>query len=239
MNTGCQGPFRFGTGGWCGCNCNCCPPECCSVVTVYFDCGAIRDEDNPEGCDPPMASWTGLKLPGPPQPMPEFSNEPVLSSDSRFIFGEGMGSCSAPCETIPVPIACGGGPTPCCCLEILPDNRIRVVGNGYIAVPDAIIAANSCGSYTPKINGQNSPLFVYDGQIVTVTLEPEIECCTCYEVDVRCGPPESTSFSFKPAKRQWKSRTLGKLRVNPETGKPYVALNKEEIMRRLRNRFKR
>lgn len=38
MATGCQGPFCHGTGGWCGCNCKCCPPPCCPVVSVRFQC---------------------------------------------------------------------------------------------------------------------------------------------------------------------------------------------------------
>lgn len=32
----CDPPFARGTGGWCGCNCKCCPPPSCSPITYEF-----------------------------------------------------------------------------------------------------------------------------------------------------------------------------------------------------------
>lgn len=33
----CFGPYRRGFGGWCGCNCGCCPPDNC-VLRYYVTC---------------------------------------------------------------------------------------------------------------------------------------------------------------------------------------------------------
>lgn len=231
MRTGCQGPFCHGTGGWCGCNCKCCPPPCCNVISVYFECGSTATETNPDGCET-VNLWDHLDLPGPPQDMPSFTNERIISKDGKFVFGATAGDCSVPCETVCVPVTVG--PTmPACCLELLA-GRIYSVGNGYVTAPATIDPNNGiypydCQLYNVKLNGQEPPIFVNDCEEIIVTLEPVSECCECTQVDIRCAPCSSVALFTK-------KMVDGNVKLNPKTGKPYVYLNKKELMRRLKLR---
>ncbi len=258
MKTGCQGPFCHGTGGWCGCDCNCCPPPCCPAISVYFDCGTPRSSTFPLGCGSSSgtsgtaqgfaALWPELQLPGPPQEMPEFGTNPVLSMTGQFAFGSTRGNCSVPCETLCVTVQ-PGGVTPICCIELLRDtngNKVMVaVGNGYVTGPTQIIdnrTGSNCSTIQVKINGAVAPVWVNDCDVIRVTLEPG-DCCTCTQLDMRCAPCPSTSgggsitgmgFGFGP--KLFVKRTdpvMGKTKVNPRTGKPVIVLNKKELIRRL------
>lgn len=247
MKTGCSPPYCHGTGGWCGCNCQCCPPPCCPVVAVYFDCGAPQSEQNPEGCvfSPPAfaASWNNIQVPL-PAPIPEFSKKPIISDDRKYIFGAGVSNCSVPCQTVCVELKCGGNDMPCCCIEIL-DGKILSVGNGYVTAP-ATVELPSCLNATVLINGLPPPVFVQDCQEIVVTLITENDCCSCEQIDVKCAPcAVNPSFASgfgarsKPLfKRKIDART-GKTKINPKSGLPIVGYDKNELIRRILERIKK
>lgn len=247
MATGCQGPYKRGSGGFCGCNCGCCPPPCCCNVAVYFDCGAPATDSFPAGCEfttpecVPTPLWANLDLPK-FESIPEFSKKPIMSDDKKFIFGQGAATCSVPCETVCVPIYCDNATGyPCCCIEI--DNGILYsVGNGYIGAPDTVLLPEGCDTSfaTVLINGSPAPVFVCDGEQINVTLQLDGEvCCCCEPVGVSCCPCPTVSMSMaKPRRALWRSKidSLGKLRVNPLTRKPFIQLNKTELLRRIKMR---
>jgi hypothetical protein len=241
MQTGCQGPFCHGTGGFCGCNCKCCPPPCCPVVAVYFDCGASQSSTNPGGCTftPKTEAWANLQLETPTLEVPMFSNKPILSKDSAFIYGASVTNCSVPCETICVQLSCGGNNMPCCCLEIC-DGKVLSVGNGYVTAPTTV-EIPGCLTGTVLLNGQPPPVFVCDCQEVCVSIVTENNCCMCQQVDVKCS---LCPTSLKPLLRHkpiWKrkidSRT-GKTKINSTTGLPMIVIDKKELSRRIATRIK-
>ncbi len=241
MKTGCQGPFCHGTGGWCGCNCKCCPPPCCPVIAVYFQCGAPYSPSNPAGCvfPTPMAPWAELDLPLPIPELPKFSHKPIISEDSKFMFGSGPIPCSVPCETICVELRCGGMGMPCCCLELL-NGRILSVGNGYVTAPSTVTIPGRCDIADVYINGLPPPVFVLDCEEIVVTVVPrDTTCCQCQQINVACAPCPITTFALKPLwKRKIDSRT-GKSKYDPRTGKPLLRINKNELMRRVLSRIKK
>lgn len=247
MQTGCQGPFVNGTGGFCGCNCKCCPPTCCPVVAVYFECGAPYSVDNPSGCMFPMSLapvenplWAEFSTPVPD--IPGFSTELIQSKDGKFTLGTGSVPCSVPCSNICVELRCGGGDTPCCCLQVV-NGKIIAVGNGYVTAPTSVMIDSECVSATVFLNGMPPPIFINDGQEIVVTLTPEeTECCQCVQNNVLCAPcPVSMGFAVKRVplwKRKTDSRT-GKVKINPKTGRPLVVWNKAELLRRIQERLRK
>lgn len=249
MQTGCQGPFVNGTGGFCGCDCKCCPPPCCPIVAVYFDCGSPKSDDNPQGCTFSMSLapdstplWADLNLQLPIPELPEFSKEPIRSKDGRFKLGNGSVPCSVPCANICVELKCGGGSTPCCCLQIK-DGKILSVGNGYVTAPTTVPIDNDCTQATVLLNGNPPPIFVNDGAEIIVTLIPDhTDCCQCQQVNVLCAPcPKSMGFASKQIplwKRKTDSRT-GKIKINPKTGLPLIMINKAELLRRIIERTRK
>jgi len=219
MQTGCQGPYVNGTGGFCGCNCKCCPPNCCKVISVYFDCGSPYDpEDAPLGCDytcPPFVMpmqatkpqlWESISLPEPPTELPEFSNIPINSKDGKFQLGTGSIPCTIPCSNVCVELKCSGA-TPCCCLQLV-GTKIYSVGNGYVTAPSSVIIDSSCESANIFINGSPPPVFVMDGQEIIVTLKPTGGGCNC--------PIIRTLLSTSPT-IEYPSATTLELRYNGVT----------------------
>lgn len=264
MQTGCQGPFVNGTGGFCGCDCKCCPPTCCKIISVFFQCGADFSMDNPDGCkfsmsllslteDPLLAEcgpfpnleapisliWADLVSHIPIPELPKFHTEPILSEGGQFRLGGGSVPCTVPCKNICVEVTCGGGPTPCCCLQ-LTDGKIISVGNGYVTAPTTVPIDNDCTEGTVFLNGMAPPIFVNDGQQITVTVTPQdTDCCECQQTDIQCAPcPMSMGFASKGFplwKRKTDSRT-GKIKINPKTGLPIIVINKAELKRRILER---
>lgn len=179
-------PYCHGTGGWCDCNCRCCPPDpCCSSITVRFECGTTQGSwDGPppnNGC--PCGVGTSFRVAGASAPVdfPEFSYEPLASDDGEFVFALANG-CSIPCATVSVTVTTTG-----CCLELL-GNTIYVIGNGTVSASISGSADPLCGTLTAKINGGSDSEFLNDCEIVSVTLEnSEGECCSCCEIDKTCG----------------------------------------------------
>lgn len=253
MKTGCVPPYCHGTGGFCGCNCRCCPPPCCPVIAVYFDCGALRTQDNPAGCDPPTSfaetAWSNLELEFPAPELPDFSDKPIFSADGSFTLGCGSVPCSIPCRTVCVELKCGGFGLPCCCLELL-GGKIFSVGNGYVTAPTTIDMGGGCGIGTVLINGSPPPVFVNDCEEITVELITEIftidsgSCpciCKCTQVDIQCTPC-FTPMAMSKAKPFWKRKVdprTGKTKINPNTGQPIIVISKKELMKRVLMRIKK
>lgn len=241
MNTGCQPPYCHGTGGFCGCNCKCCPPPCCPIISVYFQCCT------PESTEPsPPAitsnSWENLPLSSSvSDELPNFNSTPIFSADRRFTLGLGSIPSTCPCETVCIQLKCGGI-TPCCCLELL-SGVIYSVGNGYVTAPTSV-EVPGCGTALVFINGLPSPVFVNDCEIITVTLQIIDEsCCTdCQQIDVLCSPCPSLAMAMGMTsraplfKRKVDART-GKTKLNPNTGKPIIVINKSELINRIKRRI--
>lgn len=238
--TGCNGPFKRGRGGInaCGCNCKCCPPCCYGVVSVFFDCGGAQSPTNPAGCD---FTVTPFQM-APPQQMPTFSNFPILSANGQFILGPTTCPSSVPCQTVCVPVKCGGNNCPCCCIEICDGNTLLSVGNGYVTAPSTV-TVDGCLTFTVLINGLPPPVFVCDAEPICVTLahDPDDPCCRCEPISVQpgcCPPTPGVAFTGLVAYQRrplWKRKTdpeTGKLKINPYTGKPIIILDKSELVRR-------
>ena len=259
MQTGCQGPYVNGTGGFCGCNCKCCPPECCKVISVYFDCGSPYDAvDAPDGCTVSCApfllpmrisneqlansSWENLALPTPTPELPEFSNLPIISKDGKFQLGTGCVPCTIPCSNVCVELRCGGGDTPCCCLQLI-SGKIYSVGNGYVTAPTTVAIESSCEYATVYLNGMPPPIFINDGEEIIVTLIPIDEtCCKCCQVDVKCAPcPMAMGFASRqiPLWIRKTDKLTGKTKINPKTGLPLLAINKRALIQRMKERAKK
>lgn len=236
MNTGCQGPFCHGTGGFCGCNCKCCPPPCCPVISVYFQCCPPASSDPPPSV--PFGLWENIQVKATvPAELPDFDQTPIFSADREFTFGYANLPTSCPCETVCVEIKCGGI-MPCCCLELI-DGKILAVGNGYVTAPTEV-DVGSCGPALVYINGLPPPVFVNDCEEINVTLLLSGgTCCDhCTPIDIVCAPCPITSFAAsRPLwKRKVDART-GKVKLNPNTGKPIIVLNKTELLRRIKHRM--
>lgn len=233
MNTGCQPPYCHGTGGWCGCNCKCCPPPCCPIIAVYFECGSYCAAPTMLNAQIPSGTpWDKLPIQGLPQSeLPEFDPNPILSENGRFSFGDSP--CSIPCETRCVELFCGGFGMPCCCLELL-NGKIYSVGNGYVDANETIILQEECGNAgTVLINGQPPPVFVQDCEEIIVTIVPDDpSCCSCTQVDVQCAPCSLMANKSPLWKRKIDPRT-GKTKVNPTTGKPFIVMDRFELKKRV------
>jgi hypothetical protein len=236
MATGCQGPFVNGSGGWCGCDCRCCPPEdmITCVLIVY---GPPPEQPMPMT----QGSFTadhGLELPGPPQEMPSFER-PSLSFDGRFIFGGPAQTCSVPCEAFNVRVT-PGGPTPLCGFQYT-NGEIIAVGNGHVTADPIDRDVPGCGTLKVQINGQDPPVFVNDGGVITVTLFYEDPwnsfCCECIEILEVPGCYQMAMLRPMGMRGLLKrSMKAGKPRINPTTGLPMIVMDKKEIIRRLQQR---
>lgn len=239
MQTGCNGPFCHGTGGFCGCNCRCCPPPCYPVISVYFDCGATQSDTNPQGCafSTPSISWDNLNLQTPVGEMPGFTYKPIISKDKMFSFGAAVTNCSVPCETICVQVT-PGGVTPVCCLELI-DGCILAVGNGYVTAP-ATVEIPGCITGTVYINGQLPPVFVCDCQPIVVTIITD-GCCTCQQIDLQAGYCTTQNLTLR-AKPLWLRKIdprTKKPKINPKTGMPILMLDKTVLLKRLQDRIRK
>lgn len=243
MNTGCQGPFCHGKGGFCGCNCKCCPPPCCPCIMVYFQCCPPPTLGvSPGELSSPVTTWDNLPLEIPIPELPGFNSTPIFSTDKRFTLGFESVTGSCPCETVCVKIKCGGFDLPCCCLELL-DGIIYSVGNGYVTAPTTVIIPE-CGEATVYINGSPPPVFVNDCEPIVVTLVVTLvvdsPCCAteCQQIEAICTPCDSPLMVKTPLwKRQIDLRT-GKTKINPNTGKPIIVISKRELMKRVLDKIK-
>jgi hypothetical protein len=202
MTTACVPPFSRGVGGWCGCNCKCCPPPCCSVITVKFECGTPFNQwggpDPDLGCT--CATQTPLLARNVPKPieMPTFSFEPIISEDEQFVFALGggssvPGSCTVPCSTITLTLTTTG-----CCLELTSDNNVYTVGAGTVTA--TLSTQGGCTPLTPLVNGTPNSVYLSDGVLVTADIQvgtaPPANCCLCCQVSqYKCATPFNMAMS--------------------------------------------
>jgi hypothetical protein len=166
----------------------------------------------------PSIDPLNIELEVPVPQIPDFTFKPILSEDGRFSLGSGSVPCSVPCATVCVTVSCGGV-TPCCCVEAV-DSRIYAVGNGTVVAPTSITVPG-CGTGTVLINGQTSPVFVNDGQIIHVTIIPSDSCCCCEQI--------SSTFGSCPI-------TIWKRKIDPRSGKTTLYVNKKLLIERIKER---
>jgi hypothetical protein len=201
------------------------------------------------GCDFTLpfttTAWDNLEIKPQVPDLPDFSDSPIFSENGEFTLGCGSIPCSIPCRTICVEVKCGGLDMPCCCLELL-GGKIYAVGNGYVTAPTTIDVGDGCGVATILLNGLPPPVFVNDCEEIVVTITDlmgtffgSCPCiCTCQQIDIKCSPCTPLTFAARPLwKRKVDPRT-GKTKLNPNTGKPIILLNKNELLRRVKQRIK-
>jgi len=244
----CLGPFLYGTSAdpYCGCQCEnkCCPPPCCTSVTVVFEVGSDYSEQFPKGCDCILNETPGVSIAGSNDkdwetrligknliPFPKFDKNKFKRSKigDNFVFALDN-SCSVPCEILEIVLVTDG-----CCLEIVdpihktnyPANTpIRVVGDGTVT---GTYIAGFC-SFTLDINNSGSSVLVKDGTLISVNLTMNGEsasCCKFCQVEVRCAP-----YNFTSAGMFYRSRS-----IKNGTGSGYLNIEKLiEKIKRLRRR---
>ena len=184
----CTPPLCNGTGGWCGCNCQCCPPVgCCTQVNQTWECGtgtgAWEGPPPNNGCDcTPVTAplWSGLNLTeGLDIPMPNFNYGMATDEDNGFVWA--LVGCSVPCATVSVTITTSG-----CCLQVS-GNSITVVGSGTISASVGI-GPGDCGPLTAYVNGSPGSAYLTDCTGVSITLGvTNGACCSCCLISTSCG----------------------------------------------------
>ena len=215
----CTPPLCNGTGGWCGCNCNCCPPSgCCTTVTQEFKCGTpyADYEGTPnDGCQCTTAPfWAGLQLAEGELsiPMPNFSFD--AEDEDEFVWALTNG-CSIPCATVSVTISTTG-----CCLQVV-GSTITVVGSGTVSASGGTGGPASCGTITVNVNGTPGSAVLNNCDTVTITLTSAESCCTCCLISTACNSP----MGFAPV-------FLRKTSIDQGTTKNY--LNKAALLERMK-----
>ena len=200
---GCSGPFKYGVAGdlICGCLCpesKCCPPACCSAVTLTYEIGTSYDII-PSGCQcdtpSPMVEPREIRLHDEIDwdsnfgskkkvPFPKFSPETQkeMFGDDDVVFSLGS-SCSIPCATIDVLLTTLG-----CCLELIgtgPTATIRAVGDGIVSASYMSAGCN----FMVMVNGTQDAANLNDGDVVNITIQaisPNSECCQSCLINIVC-----------------------------------------------------
>jgi hypothetical protein len=241
--TGCVGPYCNGTGGCGECNCKCCPPPCCSPVTITFECGTAASEfeggceciaegiisDIEEIEDIPFTQRKQITTRfTPPTKFPTFSKKKLMSKDGEFVFAM-SGGCSIPCTTVTVTVGCKTPETNgCCCIEADEDGNMFAVGNGYV---EATVSGGSeeCGEFTVSVNGSDNEAFVNDCTGVFVTLSAADGCCPCCEISRSCG---GESFHLHMMKKK-----LLLKKTYMSSGKSVTFINKEALLKKVKKLY--
>jgi len=220
----CTPPFCNGTGSWCGCNCNCCPPAgCCTGVTQTWECGTADSlwEGPPpnNGCDclnleETGLLWSGLNLAeGEIEiPFPSFSpNIEEENEDNGFVWA--LAGCSIPCGSVSVSISTTG-----CCLKVS-GSTITVVGSGTVSASAGSGPAD-CGAITVYVNGFQGSANLGNCTVVTITLSvANSSCCNCCLINTTC-----TGTLFAPIILR---------QQNIQTGTSKIYLNKRNLLERV------
>lgn len=182
----CIGPYALGTGDYCGCSCNCCPPcPCYSSWTYIYQCGSPRINWY-FGCEcTPYPSSIDFFAPN--IGISDFPDFPDFNQDSSFEF-KALDVLPEPCETCPPsPPYCS---IPCvvytitittsgCCLFGDGINFVAI-GAGEVCISDAPSTVCDGNSFTVTVNGSPSCVYVNDGDSVTVSIiPPSSSCCSC------------------------------------------------------------
>ncbi len=209
----CNPPYCLGTGGFCNCNCYCCPPTpcytswtytyLCGTSSGYWDANVTPDES----CD---CSPMPFRAPSLNVEFPQFEYPQVLTDDG-YVFALDVASCSIPCTTYTITLTTTG-----CCLYPYWNN---VYGNGLIftAIGAGNISLSGCGSacsgsFQCKINNNTGTVTVADcGQVIVEITPPAASCCTCCLV--------SSSGTLLNPSSPFRKRTVGgkqKFYVDPK-----------------------
>ena len=244
---GCSGPFKYGVAGdlVCGCLCpesKCCPPACCSSVTLTYEIGTSYDIvpsgchcDTPSPSPSPMAEQREIRLHDEIDwdskfggkkkiPFPKFSPETKkkMFGDDDFVFSLGS-SCSIPCVTVNVLLTTSG-----CCLEVIGTGAtatIRAVGDGTVSA--SYMSANC--NFMVMVNGTKDAALLNDGDVVTITIQalnPNSECCQSCLINIAC----TSTYNYT------KKNLLYRISSVEKGNKAY--LNKQKLVEKVR-RLKR
>ena len=252
MTTGCNGPYVNGTtGSWCGCNCKCCPPPD-MIPCIHYPFSYIP---------PPVAPYIdveevpinevenyndyGLELPGPPQTMPTFDLNPIKINS---LGGPGpVGECTTVCTLTDVYLT--KAPTNAVCGFQIKGCAAYAVGNGYVTITPATYTQAGCGTATLQVNGSNSPAYVTDGSLINLTLVYDVgwnpACCACVEgCPGTCTIATMNSLTYRgravPMDNLfYKKISEGQIVIDSNTGRPVIAINKKELLRRIMERKKK
>lgn len=225
----CNPPFERGTGGWCGCNCGCCPPCPCYIQIVYrFLCGSSNIEYPEAGCNCPEIAFKKTDEEFPDFPDFNLQNETFnFNVDDRMLnILQTTSVCSIPCETIDITISFDG-----CCLE-----QITAGSDCYYAIGSGTItatAANACEQdFQIKINGTDigAGYPANDGELLCIQITPPTEqtCCSCCLVD-----------KIETLLPQCPNTALSMIKRNTITGISKTFLNRKELAKRIQSRRRR
>lgn len=228
----CNGPFKRGTGEFCGCKCGCCPPcPCYTKLTYTYACGSSNELYPDEGCNCPE---TTFKADTPE--LPDFPDFPDFNLDEQEFTWNVNGEiifqalnvtslCSIPCEVITIVVDFSG-----CCLHPKTGNCYYAIGSGVITAT----AQQGCDKdFQVLVNGENilvtGPYYVDDDdEVCIVVVPPEAEqCCSCcltslVQTPVSLCPPVAIAMTKR----------------NVTTGINKAYLNKKVLIQKIKKRTK-
>jgi hypothetical protein len=234
----CKPPYYMGTGGYCGCNCKCCPPLCYKKWTYVYLCGTNNTQwqgiGNAQGCDCPSGASFALplkenkftkNLPSLEIDFPDFEY-PQLETFS-FDLDEEENSkqkvsalalnsaCTIPCTTVTITVTTTG-----CCLYGS-GFSFNAVNSGIISISGCL---DTCGEpFGCSINGNGTSTFVGDGGAIDVIISPPSSyCCSCCLIS-SYGTPLNQNPNGAFTKR------------NTITGatKNYININKRKLLEKI------
>lgn len=135
----CNGPFIYGHGGACGCNCRCCPPPCCDKIKIKYKCG-LRSLINGGAISPAPCLCQNLPCCGGSDTQPG-SITVTMNGNSVSLTKSGNGTW----EYVPVPFFCGIN---CNCL-MTPNLTVSCSGNNNWTL---IFSDSGCNSDDSSCN---------------------------------------------------------------------------------------
>lgn len=217
----CVPPYCLGTGGWCGCNCKCCPPSpCYATYTYVYDCGTLESEwytgGGPNfGC--PCPPFVPFRAPTMPIEFPDFNYRLLQEDESGFVFAQSSSdpACIIPCAAHNIVLNTTG-----CCLYGS-GFSFTAVGSGTVTLSPC--PNTPCGTFTCDINGGGASVSVSDCDVVDVTITPpSANCCDCCLTGI-----------FKMNKKAFTSSKFFTQR-DTTTGKNRNFLNRQAIVDRIK-----
>lgn len=246
-------PEALGSGGWCGCDCYCCPPcPCYETLRATIKPGTktsnwiVPPGPPGQGCD--CESYTPLRsaeLPSLENKFPEFNYDPkddfvfsikeneYIDENGDVVYALATG-CSIPCEPADIAVDFSG----CCMYNAETTTSPTGVTFTFIAVKQGTVSVTApetsgCGEITVTINGQTTKsLSVNDCTNVTISViaktpadadEYTQQCCEF------CSEEGSMSLLADCAKS-----TPIFLKKNITTGLKKTYINKNYIKRKIK-----
>jgi hypothetical protein len=213
----CVPPYCLGTGGWCGCNCKCCPPSpCYSSWTYTYECGTLFTEwYSGGGPDLGCTCIFAFRAPSAPIEFPDFNYRLLQEDENGFVFAQAGApgtdpACIIPCATHNIVLSYTG-----CCLYGSGFSFVTV-GSGTATLSPC--PTTTCGNFTCDINGGGSSVTVGDCTTLTITITPPaINCCSC------CFTHSAGTLHITATKAFTSQR-------NVETGVKRTFLNKQALL---------